>query len=124
LPESRALSGRGRSAEELDALLNQAVELLTKLRQHVGVAVRADLHVFLLEVDGSRAAPKTEVGIVGFAGTVHAAAHHGDRDAMSRSVDRELFHVLGELDEALVFHARAARARNDVQALAELGNGD
>ena len=62
--------------------LDQAVELRLQARQHLAVAERADLHVLLLQHHGRRAAPQAEVGVVGFARAVHAAAHDGDGDAV------------------------------------------
>ena len=61
------------------------------------------------------AAPKPQVGVVGLAGAVHAAAHHGDRDRILGRVAGRLAHPLGKLDKRLVLHPRATRATDDVQ---------
>ena len=54
-----------------------------------------------LEVHAGRAAPHADVGVVGFAGAVHTAAHHRDRDVVVGRVGRHLLHVLREFDELL-----------------------
>src|SRR5712691_6963810 len=77
-----------------------------------------------LEVDEARGAPHAEVRVVRLAGTVHAAAHDGDRDVVLLRVLRHLLDVLRQVDERLILHARARRATDDVHPLVlEAGDG-
>src|SRR5690606_285858 len=80
----------------------------------------AEVLFALFEVHEGGRAPKPEVGVVSFAGAVHAAAHDGDRDVVVLRVFGHLADLEGEVDERLVFDAAAARAADDVQAFAEV----
>src|SRR5213079_1382266 len=70
------------------------------------------------EVDEVGGAPQAEVGVVGFAGAVDAAAHDGDGDRVVLRVGGHLLHLLREFDEGFVLDARAARATDDVDRIA------
>ena len=71
-----------------------------------------------------RPAPQAQVGVVGLAGAVHPAAHHGDGEGVPLRVDRHLLDRLRQLHELLVLHARAGRARDDVElVVVEDGHG-
>src|SRR5581483_9950325 len=62
-------------------------------------------------------APHTEVRIVRFAGPVHTAAHHRDRDRMILRVLGHLLDLVREIDERLVLDARAGGTTDDVHPL-------
>ena len=62
-----------------------------------------------------RAAPQAEVGVVSLAGAVHAAAHYSNRNGMLAGVGRHFLDLTGQLDECLIFHARATRAADDIE---------
>lgn len=57
------------------------------------------------EVDEVGAAPQSEIGVVGFPGTIHAAAHHRDCDLVVPRVGRHFLHLLREFNEGLIFHS-------------------
>ena len=69
----------------------------------------------LLQVDVRRTAPEAEVGVVGLAGPVDAAAHHRDRDRVIGRVRGHRLDLLRQFDEGLVLDPRAARAGDDVE---------
>src|SRR4029077_3296975 len=48
------------------------------------------------------------------AGTVHAAAHDGDRNVMLLRVLGHRLHILREVDERFILDARAGRTADDV----------
>ena len=95
-----------------------------QMPQHLVVLEVAELPVLLLQVHRGRTAPQAEVGVVGLARPVHAAAHDGDRDLVLLGVARQLLDLLRQLDEFLVLDARARRARDDVQPRAEVRHRD
>src|SRR5207248_1956980 len=70
-----------------------------------------------LEVHVRRRAPHAEVRVVRLAGAVHAAPHDRDGDVVLLRIQRHFAHVLGQVDEGFVLHARARRAADDVQPL-------
>ncbi len=88
-------------------LLDDPIQLLFQARQDLVVAEGPDRLGAALQVHELGGAPESEVGVVGLAGTVHAAAHDGDGDGVVLGVARHLLHFLGELDELLVLDARA-----------------
>jgi len=63
-----------------------------------------------------RTAPEPQIGIVRLAGTVDAAAHHGDGQSVVLSISSQLLDPLGQVDKRFVFHSRATGAGDDVQA--------
>src|SRR5437660_2953047 len=96
-------------------LLDDPVQLDAQLAEDLVVGVMAEGLRAALEVDVRRRAPHAEVGVVGLAGTVHAATHHSDRDVVLLGVLGHVAHVMGEVDEGLVLDARAGWATDDVQ---------
>ncbi len=131
-----ALGAAPRAAQALRrprrARLDQGVELAAAAAAGSRRSCRRPTRLGLpLQVDVGRAAPEAEVGVVGLAGAVHAAAHDRDRERVLLGVGRHLLDGLGQLDEALVLDARAGGARDDVELVvvedrhrAEAAGGD
>ena len=96
-------------------LRDQPIQFESKLVQDLVVGPGAERLAAAFQVDGLRAAPQPQVGVIRFAGTVHAAPHHGDGDGMVLGVSGHRLDLLRQFDERFVFHARTAGARDDVQ---------
>src|SRR5262245_47629245 len=59
---------------------NERIQFRLQPRQDLIVRESSQLLTAAFEIDEVRPAPEAEVGVVRFAGAVHATAHHGDRD--------------------------------------------
>src|SRR5258706_346970 len=107
------LSGRG-------ALGQEPVELELEAGEDLVVAEGADGLRLALEVDVGRGAPEAEIGVVGLAGAVHAAAHDGDGHGVLARVAGHVPDLLRQIDERLVLHPRAGGAGDDVEPPVEV----
>ena len=54
--------------------------------------------------------------MIGFAGAIHAATHHGNRDGIFRGITGGLSNALGQFDERIVLDAGTTGATNNVEA--------
>src|SRR6185436_5223446 len=100
----------------------QRVELLPQARKNTVIWELAELGGAALEVDEVWAAPEAEVGVVGLAGAVHAAAHDGDGEGVVFGVPRHFLHLLCQVDEGLVLDPRAAGAGDNVEGREAVGD--
>jgi hypothetical protein len=94
---------------------DQGVQFLLQSRQDLVVAECAQRFAAAFQIHVIRSAPQPQIGIVGFAGSVHAAAHDGDRQRVVFGVGGHRLDLLSQLDKGFVFDARATGARDDVQ---------
>lgn len=62
------------------SLPDQRFDLLLESLEDLIVGKGTETVASALEVDEAGSTPQTKIGIVGFTGPVHPAAHHGDGD--------------------------------------------